>query len=382
MPPRRSSLPRRFSAGPLLVLSSGCLWGCPQLRSDEFIELGVADPTGQGPSDLGDGGGGGGTGGSAGGEGTEPPAPQNGGAGGVGGAPVAEPGAPSVVSVSPSDGATGVPADAALSVMFSESMNTRAVEAAYGSSELPAGAVTFSWSAADTLLQITPKQPLTLATGSAPTTTVAQRYAFEIGTAAVDLDGEALPRFSTSFSTLREINQTLTALQDRSLTGNYRSDDVYGNNSCQELDSTTTCIGDSSNGNSTYRGFVSFDLSVLPVEAQEISAARLSLAIDTIRGTPFAALGNLVAEHVSFDTIDLEAFQAPALAAPITVSSSAAAGAQLSIDVLAPAASDWSSRGRSQFRYRFVTDTDSNDAGDLIETLSTSEQLAIGYLIP
>jgi hypothetical protein len=61
-------------------------------------------------------------------------------------------------------------------------------------------------------------------------------------------------------TTLRALTQTLVAIQDRSLTGNYRSDDVYGNNSCEEPDPAfTTCIGDSSNANSAYRGFVTFD---------------------------------------------------------------------------------------------------------------------------
>jgi hypothetical protein len=41
----------------------------------------------------------------------------------------------------------------------------------------------------------------------------------------------------------------------------------YGDNSCQESDPDhATCVGDSSNGNSIYRGFVTFDLSGLPAE--------------------------------------------------------------------------------------------------------------------
>jgi Big-like domain-containing protein len=374
MPRRRRLLVNRFSPGPILVLSASCLWGCPQLLSDEFSELdGGADPA---EPSANEGGGRSGTGGSA----ADPP--NAAGAGGTGGAPGTARVAPSVVSVSPSDGATGVAADAVLTLTFSEAMNTEAVEAAYGSSDLPADAVRFSWSAGDTVLRITPDQPLTRATGSDPATTVAHRYSFQIATAAVDLDGEALPPFSSSFTTIREISRTLVALQDRSLTGNYRSDDVYGNNSCQELDSTTTCIGDSSNGNSTYRGFVTFDLSGLPAQTQALSAAQLSLSIDTIRGTPFDALGNLVADHVSFDSIDLDAFQSGPLGSAINVSSSAAAGAQLSIDVLSPVQGDLAARGRSQFRFRFTTDTDSNDAGDLIEVLSTTEQLAITFLLP
>jgi len=295
---------------------------------------------------------------------------------------VSVPGAPAVVSVSPSNGATGVAADAVVTLTFSEPMNTSAVEAAYGSSELPAGSVSFSWSEGDTVLQVAPNQPLTQAIGRSPATTVAQRYALEIGTAAVDLDGDALPSFSSNFTTLRQISQTLNALQDRSLTGNWRSDDVYGNNSCQELDSTTTCIGDSSNANSTYRGFVTFDLSGLPAQIQELSAAQLSMSVDTIRGSPFAVLGSLVAEHVSFASISLDAFEAPALGSVINVSSAATAGTQLSIDVLAAVTDDLPARAHNQFRFRFSTTTNSDDAGDLIEVLWTTETLAVTYLTP
>ena len=48
----------------------------------------------------------------------------------------------------------------------------------------------------DTLLQVTPNQPLSLAAGSSTTTTLARRYAFEIGASALDLDGDALPRLA------------------------------------------------------------------------------------------------------------------------------------------------------------------------------------------
>lgn len=150
----------------------------------------------------------------------------------------------------------------------------------------------------------------------------------------------------------------------------------------QELDSETTCIGDSSNGDSTYRGFVTFDLSGLPDQLQELSAAQLSMIIHTIRGTPFTALGTLVAEHVRFDSISLAAFESAALGPAIDVSSSATTGAQLIVDVHSPVQDDLPARGRSQFRFRFTTLTDSNGAGDLIETDWPTEQLAVTYLIP
>jgi Bacterial Ig-like domain len=370
MLPRRRSLAARSWSGPALALCAWCLWGCPQLLSDDFL-------SGQAPLDLDDDDG---TSGSAGSSGTEP---QNvAGAGGAGNTPVAAPGPPAVVSVSPSNGASGVAADAIITVTFSEPMSTSSAQAAYTSSDLPASAVSFSWSAGNTVLRIAPLQPLTRATGSSAATTTAQRYAFEIGTTAVDLDGDALPRFSSSFSTLRELTQTLAAQQDRNLTGNWRSDNVYGDNSCQFADSTTTCIGDSSNANSSYRGFVSFDLSSLPTTLTELTAAQLGMSVDDNRFTPFPDLGNLVAEPVSFASISLDAFSSAALGPAISVSSSAAVGARLSADVRSAVQADLAARSRSQFRLRFSTDTDSDDTGDLVQVLSTTEQLTVSYLIP
>jgi hypothetical protein len=377
------------------------LCGCPQLLSDEFSVLGSSPDPGADGGALPDGGNGtagsggdtngaagtsglGGTGGLGGTASILPTntTPDAGGAGG--GSVVTVSGAPTIVDVSPSDGATGVPAAAVVTLTFSKPMNTIAVQAAYGSSDLPPSAVTFSWSAGNTVLQIAPNQPLTLAAGTSPAATTAKHYAFEIGTGAVDESGDPLPPFSSGFSTLRAVTQTLGAVQDRSLTGNWRSDDVYGDNSCTQSGSTTTCIGDSSNSNSTYRGFVTFDLSALPAQTEGFSTAQLGMSVDNMRGSPFADLGSLVVEHVSFGSISLDAFNSAALSSAISLSSSATlgVGAQLDFDVLSPATADLPSLGRSQFRFRFTTATNSDASGDLIEVLWATESLTVTCLIP
>ena len=203
MPLRRRSLEPRFRSGPLLALAASCSLGCPQLLSDEFMVLANPDQNGEDPPGSAGSTGASGSAGSAGNGGSGQAAA---GSGGTGGSLVSVPGAPSVVSVSPSNGASGVAANAVITLTFSEPMDKSAVEGAYSSSTLPRGSVSFSWSGGDTVLQITPNQPLARATGSSPTT-AARVYAFELGTAAVDLEGEALPRFSTSFTTLRELTQ-------------------------------------------------------------------------------------------------------------------------------------------------------------------------------
>jgi hypothetical protein len=62
--------------------------------------------------------------------------------------------APTVLSVTPSNGARGVAKHASIVVVFSEPMDQQKTEMAYESTALPATAVTFSWSADKTQLTI------------------------------------------------------------------------------------------------------------------------------------------------------------------------------------------------------------------------------------
>jgi hypothetical protein len=278
---RRGSLAGRF-AGPLLALSALCLWGCPQMLSDDFLVVIGSDA------------------------GLESPA--------IGGPPTA--GAAGAGSAGTGSAGTG----------------------SAGTGSAGAG----------------PVQNSAGASGAGGSTV-----------------------------TLRSVKQTLKPVLDRNLTGNYRSDDAYGDNSCVFADPDgTICIGDSSNANSSYRGFLTFDLSSLPSQAQEVSVAELSLSIDSIRNSPFAVLGTLVAEHVSFSSINLTAFDSAALGSAINVSSSATVNSTLSVDVLPFIQADLPARGRSQIRFRFSVATNSDNVGDLIEVLWSTPELDVTYLIP
>jgi hypothetical protein len=291
MVPRRS-LTSRFPAGPLLALSALCLWGCPQLLSDDFLVLANPEDE-QNPSTLADAG--------------------TGGAAGAGSA-----GAGSAGAGNGAAGNAGVGNAGAGSAGAGSTQNTAGASGAGGSS-----------------------------------------------------------------TTLHASKQTLKPVLDRNLTGNFRSDNVYGDNSCEFADpDATICIGDSSNSNSNYRGFLTFDLSGLPAETQEVSAAQLSMSIDSIRGDPFGALGTLVVERVSFSTINLDALEQAALDPAVNVSSSATVNSTLSADVLSLVQDDALARGRNQLRLRFSANTNSDNAGDLIEVLSKTPVLDVTVLIP
>ena len=79
--------------------------------------------------------------------------------GGTGG--VADTTRPTIVSVSPANGATGVRANANIVVTFSEPMDpVRRLRTAYQSADIPNAGVTFGWSADDTVLTIDPNSDL------------------------------------------------------------------------------------------------------------------------------------------------------------------------------------------------------------------------------
>ena len=138
---------------------------------------------------------------------------------------------PTIVSITPSDGATGVEKDANIVIQFSEPMDEVNTEGAYSSTDLPPSSVTFSWNLSSDTLTINPINDLAYASGSDPNTVSALEYAFVITTQARDVAGNTLTvARNSSFYTLREITQSLASVS--SLTGDVR--DEIGRASCRE----------------------------------------------------------------------------------------------------------------------------------------------------
>lgn len=281
----------------------------------------------------------------------------------------------------PDDGERGVLPDAALVLGFSTSMDTGSVEAAYTSSDIPAESVTFVWSETNTVLEVRPKVALRTVSGSDPSALAAIAYTFAISSAAKDAAGRALEPKRISFSVARLITQSSSAVTDRDLTGNWCSDDVYGTSDC-ELTDQTICFGDSSRkGEPSYKGFVTFDLRSLPPNLIDISAAKLSMTVALLYGSPFVELGVLRAEHVSFDAIGTPAYSAPALSSR-TVSVASAVGDSVSADVTAEVRADWGMRDSSQFRLAFDIPTDSDVSADVVVCEAGSARLELHYWLP
>jgi hypothetical protein len=262
---------------------------------------------------------------------------------------------PTVLSSSPAAGARGVASDARIELSFSEPMDTRATEGAYSSRALPPGDVSFSWRDDDRVLSIEPKSPLRVAAGTNFAQLDAEEYSIQLSSAASDRAGNPLAPFDLTFAVVRELTQLVTASGDRTLSGNWRSDDTFGVDVCEEA-AATICVGDSfSLGSPSYRGFVSFDLSALPAERREISKATLSLTIGATYNFPFLALGALRLERVRFDRIGLAAFEQAAEATLGTLGTQGSAGDTLEADVTSALRAD-AAVGQSQFRLRFERD--------------------------
>jgi hypothetical protein len=157
-----------------------------------------------------DNGGKGGQGGSS-GSSTEP----IGGEGGTEAEPEPDETAPTIISVSPDHGETGVSADTVIRITFSEPMDRAKAEAAYQSADIPWVDTTRRWSTDDTVLTITPNAELLYAEGAKNELAVpALQFAIEMTDTAEDKAGNRLVPKAWTFSTLRRLTQTLVADDD------------------------------------------------------------------------------------------------------------------------------------------------------------------------
>ena len=111
---------------------------------------------------------------------------------------------PSIVSITPASGATGIAKNADIVITFSEKMNQAATQAAYQSTDLPASGVTFNWNADGTVLTINPNADLAY-------TAAGKTYSFSLSTTATDVAGNALPATTSSFKTFKQITTTINS---------------------------------------------------------------------------------------------------------------------------------------------------------------------------
>ena len=311
------------------------------------------------------------------------------------------PAPPTVVSVSPADGSTGVAADAKIVVTFSKPMDQAATQMAYQSTSLPPSAVSFTWDASGTVLTLKPNAPLESARGSSftiPPTT----YAFTLSATAKDKSGAALAPLTSKFTTLRVI--TLSLVSDAG-----RGGSVFSDGYTITGETAFISVGDGSDKVAS-RGFVSFDFSSVPSNrsGSELSRATLKLFKDSVSGDPYQNLAlscdpdvqcdqyaSVNLDHVDYGpSLGLNDFYTPTLKA-LGVIDTRFVGLETyaRADVLAAVRDDLNNRdireNRSQYRLSFSVLTDGGNAADkvffLTEKPAESDKrplLILEYRIP
>lgn len=300
----------------------------------------------------------------------------SGGGGGSGGSVPVDTVPPTILSITPVNGATKLtPMTDIIVVTFSEPMNQASAQAAF----VPSGAApvpTFSWNAAGTVLTINPK--LTYPTATDPAA-AATPYKFSISTLAKDLAGNALAAsVNWQFSLLREITQSFRYSGGGNVVdGNARTLTYAG------AGDTTSDLAD--------RGFLSYDISALPVGIAVFESATISTRIAGIVGDPFGLFGNLLIQSVAYASLDQAAFDAPPLhdlGVFVPATGTNAAGDAVTKDVLVALKDDYANRSArnnvSQYKLLFPGSPNANGITDFayVVTNGTGNVLVIKYLFP
>jgi methionine-rich copper-binding protein CopC len=284
---------------------------------------------------------------------------------------------PAVTAVNPPNGTTGVKADTAIVITFSEPMKQRETEEAFNSANagLRPSDVSFAWNQDGTVLTVTPDAPLNYATGTDPTTE-ALTYSFTFSDGAVDLAGNKLNPVSFGFKTLRRITATVTG--DPEQDGSVDGKTVHNGS----IDFTLT---------TSSQGFFGFNLSELPADLQatDITAAilRVNAQFPAVFGAEVVEL-----EHVLYGMT---------LTAPAATTSALHDLGSLQQDppieegwksasVLTALQDDWVNRtsrgGRSQYRLRCTGCTVIFYAAEAMDSGGNAQlktpKLVLEYLVP
>ena len=229
----------------------------------------------------------------------------SGGSGGSGGGADVTP--PSVVSITPSNLATGVTASQQIAITFSETMNTASVTQALSITNLPSNAFSTIWDVTGKVLTITPSAGLAYATGTTPAGTPALQYVVSITNAARDLAGNALPSFSSSFTTLRRITQSIA-----SGTPVLYSD--YGKKLGDAPFSCSTVAGVAYNYMGMFYVFVPFDTTVMGSESSIVAIENETFSANQVAPyDDFYSLHSVGLKRLKYQAIDTTVLSAPVL---------------------------------------------------------------------
>jgi hypothetical protein len=195
----------------------------------------------------------------------------------------------------------------------------------------------------------------------------AKTYALSVTSTAKDVTGNSLTPFSSSFSTLKVIVTSIYATA--SLDG-----EVYGGfPGGVRLERESIIVGHG--GDTTFRGFFSFDLTGIPtgVVADE---AKLIINKEEIVNNPYEKYSSILLDHVLYgDSLSGDDYDTPVLTdLGIFDSASAPATGYLSSDVTSSLNNDLANRlvrgNRSQYRLRFPLEATEKGPGEYVTFIS------------
>ncbi|WP_457629620.1 Ig-like domain-containing protein [Oceanithermus sp.] len=290
---------------------------------------------------------------------------------------------PEVLATEPADGQRGVLKNVEIVIRFSEPMDPVCTEAAYDAYApgLRPGEVTFAWDDAATL-RIRPNDPLAYSDDEND-----KVYTFIVHKTACDRAGNPMiAQYVARFYVLRKLTGTLYS--EAALDGHVASDG-------QVYDSWPQ-LGTGDGSNDVYaQAFLSFDLSQLNPDPVEVLQAQLVLRKEQVTGSPTLDLGQLIVEHVYFgpslQRLGVRALQLEPLEPDEPCSFDDLSGTWFTCWKSGAVQDDvdhWAARsGRSQFRLRFLRNTDGDRAEDSIQFDSgdathDQPQLVLRYYAP
>jgi len=269
------------------------------------------------------------------------------------------------------EGATGVAADTTLVLTFSEPMDRVTTQAAFQSADI--SGVTFAWSGDDTVLTITPNAALAYATGDS--TVAALSYTISITDTAEDQAGNRMASsWSGTFSTMRQVSQTLTASGAEAVRHIRTS-------------SNTSCGSDPWVGDNTFNEAsciaIQFDLALIPEGIVSWLRSTASGEFLNREGAAFTHLGDV--HFYEFDAVPLTT--AGWATMPIVDRGVFAYNDRQypSIDLLGSMPEAYATQGTNgtllQYRVSFPIQTNSDETLQLVRFACTYD-LELEYLIP
>lgn len=278
--------------------------------------------------------------------------------------------APHVVSFSPEAGEHGVWADTPIVIVFSETMDEAATEAAWVSSTV--GEVDFSWNEAGNELTVTPRDALEYAM-VADESEPALTYDWTLSAAATDRAGNFLERaVLASFTTIRA--QLVYAEPVRKLSGS-----IFGDRGTELYSPSLGLMVGDDEANRFTRGMLTFPLE-FPRGTVAVLEAELDAMHFTASGTPYEDLGGPIRLHaVDFHDFDASAADA-AMRSDLGPLATSAEQPAVEVDV-SDAVRDSFAEGVSttQFRVQFMIDTDSSNDVDRQRLQQISMSTVVGY---